>query len=485
MQTPKHACIYCRLSYAPDGSLEKVERQEGDCRDLGKRIDWGVCCVYSDNNKSAWQRNRKRKDWDAMLGSLQAGAVCPNGNTHDGILVYHGDRLIRQPWDLELLLKVADDRHLPLASPQGTRDLNSEDDRFILRIEAAQACRSSADTSRRVSRDAKARTEKGGAGVGSNRPFGYGVPTGKVGRTGKPLYDVEKLNRREAAIGRAAVKGFLSGQSQGGVITWLNTKCTTTKGNPWKANAFRHWVSSPRIAGLVERDGKLTPARWKGIITPEQREDVLALLKAQSDTYGYSGRERVYLLTGKAAECGGCRGPLYTKPSKRSGGPRMYYCKNHGCPSPVSRNVHLLDAYVIGRVLRRLNEPGFLAAVHADSGQSGLGAEIASLERRKAKAMATLEELADHPDANPGLLLKGIASYDRKITQLRAQMAATTRQRLLTRMAGVSLEQWEAEPIDVRAETVRALFRVVVLPATRRGPGFDPGGIRVERRQEV
>lgn len=474
MQTPKSAGIYCRLSFAPDKSVEKVERQEADCRKLAKHLGWTVRQVYPDNSRSAWRRDRKRPAWDQMLKDIEAGIL-------DGILVYHGDRLMRQPKDLEKLLDISDNLNLPLASPSGTRILSNEDDRFALRIEVAQACRSSADTSRRVKRGIEARTEHGRAGAGSNRPFGYGVPTGGLGKTGKPLYDLTKLNRKEAAIGREAVRRFLAGQSQGGVIAWLNTKCTTTLGNPWKANAFRAWVSSPRTAGLVERDKQMYPARWKGIITPEQREDVLALLKAQSDTYGYSGRERVYLLTGKAAECGGCDGPMYTKPAGKSGS-RLYYCKNPACPSPVSRNVRLLDEYVIGRTLRRLNEPAFVAAVHTDSGQPGLGAEIAALERRKAEATSTLEELADHPEANPGLLLKGIASYDRKIAQLRSLMAATTQQRLLTRMAGITRAQWDAEPIDVRAETVRALFRVVVLPAGRRGPGFDPASVRVERR---
>ena len=474
MQTPKSAGIYCRLSFAPDGSPEKVERQEADCRELAKRLGWTVCDVYPDNSRSAWQRNRKRPQWDRMLADIEAGKL-------DGILVYHGDRLMRQPWDLEVLLHLAKDLHLPLASPSGTRNLSDPEHQFILRIEVAQACKASDDTSRRVRRGLKARAEKGGPASGSNRPFGYGVPTEKEGRTGKPIYDLTKQNRTEARIGREAVRRFLAGQSQGGVIAWMNTKCTTTRGNPWKANAFRAWLLSPRIAGLVEHEGKLYPATWKGIVAPDEWEDAKALLQRQSDTYGYSGRERVYLLTGKAAECGGCEGPLYTKPAGRSGS-RLYYCKNPACPSPVSRNVRHLDEYVTGRVLRRLNEPAFIAAVHADSEQPGIGAEIAALERRKTEAKATLEQLADHPDVDPALLVTGLASYDRKIKQLRDQLAASSRQRLLARMAGLTREQWDAEPIDVRAETVRALFRVVVLPIGRRGPGFDPDSVRVERR---
>ncbi|MEQ4725788.1 recombinase family protein [Nonomuraea sp. B19D2] len=148
---PKAAAIYCRLSYAPDGSLEKVERQEDDCRQLADRLAWPIDerHVYKDNSRSAWQRNRKRPAWDELLEAIERGDV-------DGVLVYHGDRLIRQPYDLEKLLQLADDRQIALASPSGVRDLASEEHRFVLRIEAAQACKASADTSRRVKRGADA-----------------------------------------------------------------------------------------------------------------------------------------------------------------------------------------------------------------------------------------------------------------------------------------------------------------------------------------
>ena len=89
-----------------------------------------------------------------MLQALEAGEI-------DAIIVYHGDRLMRQPYDLEKLLSVAESKGIRLASPSGVRDLDSPDDRFILRIEVAQACRESDNTSRRVIRALKARAEKG------------------------------------------------------------------------------------------------------------------------------------------------------------------------------------------------------------------------------------------------------------------------------------------------------------------------------------
>lgn len=483
MDTPTAAAIYCRLSYAPDGSLEKVERQEGDCRDLGGRLDWGVCCVYSDNNKSAWQRNRKRRDWDAMLASLEPGAVCPRGNQHDGVIVYHGDRLNRQPWDLELLLKKADDRRIPLASPSGTRDLNNEDDRFILRIEVAQACKASADTSRRVKRGAQARAEKGIPAGAGKRPFGYGVPTGQTRENGRPIYDLTKQVPEEAALIRQAADRLLAGESQYSVVRWLNTQATTSQGNRWQWLTLKLLLRSPRIAGLVEHDGRLYDGAWEGILERSQWEDLKALFDRRRQESPSQGRERKYLLSG-TAECCNCQAPMRTKPS---GGmnrktARLYFCWNPDCTKTVSRNVEHLDAYVTGRVLHLLNDPAFMAAVHAVPDNPGVGAEITALERRKADAAAKLEELADHPDVDPALLARSLSSFDRKIAQLRAQMATTNRQRILARMAGITKAQWDAEPIDVRAETVRALFRVTVLPATWRGPGFDPASVRLERR---
>lgn len=478
---PEKAGIYCRLSYAPDGSLEKVERQEADCRALAERLGWSVSKVYSDNSRSAWKRDRKRPAWDQMLLDIEAGDL-------DGVLVYHGDRLIRQPWDLERLLKLADDKRFPLASPQGTRDLNSEDDRFILRIEVAQACKASADTSRRVRRANEARAKDGRPTIGGNRYFGYGVPTGEKGVTGKPRYDMTQLVEDEAAVGREAVERLLAGQSQGGVVAWMNTVSTTTNGNKWTPSGFRQWIMSPRIAGLIEyRPSKDAPVEmyegdWEPLISRADWEDVKTLVKQKAEQFPSHGRERVHLLTGDA-KCGSCGGPLWTKPvTGRSARSRQYYCSNPDCTNRVSRNIRLLDEYVIGRVLRRLNEPAFIDSIYAASEQPGVGAEIVNLERRRDQVRATLDELAEHPDVDPAWLVKSIVSFDRKIEKLRNQLAATSERRLLARMAGITREQWEGEPIDVRAETVRALFRVVVLPVTHRGPGFDPASVQVTRR---
>src|SRR5579859_3076293 len=162
---PVRAALYCRMSVADMGDVEKVERQEEDCRQVCERMGWEPAEAFVDNNRSAWQINRKRPRWDAMLEGVADGRF-------DAIVVYHGDRLIRQPFDLEKLLSLASERGIRLASPTGTKNLDSADDRFVLRIEAAQACRESDNISRRTRRAKQARREQGVATLGRTRAFG-------------------------------------------------------------------------------------------------------------------------------------------------------------------------------------------------------------------------------------------------------------------------------------------------------------------------
>lgn len=467
MTTPTRAGIYCRLSYAPDGSLEKVERQEGDCRQLAARLGWPVADqhIYQDNSRSAWQRNRKRPAWDRMLADVDQGAI-------DAILVYHGDRLIRQPRDLETLIGIADSKGIRIASVSGTRDLDSPDDRFILRIEAAQACRESDNTSRRVRRGWAARAKKGRPSGGGKRPFGF--------------KDLETIDPAEAAVLAEAADRLLAGQSQGGVIRWMNEVSTTSQGKKWSGAALKKILSSPRVAGLVEHEGVLYEAVWEPIITRDTWEDIKRLFAQNSAERPYYGQARIHMLSG-VAECVTCDHTVRTKPvgGRNRKTVRIYHCPNPDCPQRMARNQDHLDAYVTGRTLALLGDPRFAAelADGADTDRPGIGAEISALERRKASAKTQLENLVDYPDLDPAIMIRALESFDRRIAELRGQLATSSSQRLLGRMVGMAREQWDAEPVDVRASVIRILWRIQILPATWRGPGFDPESVRLTRRQ--
>ncbi|MEW2570517.1 recombinase family protein [Streptomyces sp. NPDC047070] len=502
---PVRAGIYCRLSYAPDGSVEKVERQEADCRELAGRLGWQVSDghVFPDNSRSAWQRNRRRPQWDAMLKAIEAREI-------DGLIVYHGDRLIRQPFDLEKLIGIAESQALRIASPSGTRNLDSPDDRFILRIEAAQACRESDNTSRRVRRGVVARVAKGLPGTaGGKRPYGWGVQTGtreKVDKaTGEtvtvPVYDTKLPRPDEIKFIKSGAERQLAGLSQGAVVRWLNKSGSrTTEGNLWTTKSWRNVMLNPRTAGLIEHDGELHQAAWDGALAVETWQAVGALYLKSAEENPYAGRERVHLLTG-VAECyrchrvgtgaqectaEACPGGHVTVRSKPSGGrnrksTRLYYCPS--CRG-VGRNLELLDAYVEGRTLRLLSDKRFAVELdRAVSDESGtdLQTQITALEQRRNKTREDLKNLADHPDVDVTLALQGLASFDRKIDELRSRMAVSRKLRRLTQMVGMSREDWAAQPVDVRSAVVQDLFRVVILPSARRGPGFDPSSVRLTR----
>ncbi|MGH3533686.1 MAG: recombinase family protein, partial [Pseudonocardiaceae bacterium] len=142
------AAVYCRVSSARDEDQTGVDRQERLCREVADRLGLviAVGCVFVDNNRSAWQRRRRRPGWDALLTVIRAGGV-------GHVIVYHPDRLMRQPRDLEELLTLSEEHDITLHGQANRRDLSDPDDRFFLRIEVAHACRSSDDTSRRL-RDA-------------------------------------------------------------------------------------------------------------------------------------------------------------------------------------------------------------------------------------------------------------------------------------------------------------------------------------------
>lgn len=527
MVIPRRPCLYTRLSYAPDGSVEKVEQQEEDGRAMGARLTWpDFCCVYVDNSASAWQRNRKRPDWERMLLTLDAdsGRLVPAepkaNHHHDGIMVYHGDRLIRQPYDLELLLNIADTRRIPLASVSGVRDLSSPDDRFILRIEAAQACRASDDTSRRVKRGRLATAQRGRMRPGGKRTFGWGALTGEMRKvidpkTGDvrevPVRDKDQTIEEELKILRECGELVLAGLSEKNALGWINKRTLTSGGRPWTQRGLKQALCTYRMAGLVEsKEGDLYRAVWEPVYADtiedalEIVEGLRAIFAANSEKYGYHGRARKHLLTG-GAECSECHEPSPEEPlggdcpsdpltcgkvhlkfsRKPVNGTPYYYCKR--CFK--GRTQANLDAYVVGRVLRLLSSAPFLRELEkyqeqAQGDRPKVAAELVALRARKRETEGQLRQLADHPNLNPLLLADSIASFDRKIKELESQADAGTGKSLMRRMVGISLEAWEQEDINIRAEVVTTLFRILVYRTSQRGPGFDPSTVKMVRRRQ-
>ena len=287
----EQAAIYCRISKADDDDQTGVDRQERICRDIADRLGLVVTRehVHVDNSRSAWQRNRKRPGWDKLLDSARQEDV-----RH--IIAYHPDRLMRQPRDLEELLQVADDHRIMLHGEANRRDLSDPDDRFILRIEVAHACRSSDDTSRRLRDFTEERAQDGKPHSGKRR-FGY---------TKNGMEIVEE----EAIIVREVFDPYLRGESPGAIARDLTgRKVKTAHGANWTAYAVRALLDSNHVASVrVYHGEEIGPGAWPAIIDMGMWAEAKAKRQfraAQFDQAGKEARRRFYLLRG-IVMCGSC-----------------------------------------------------------------------------------------------------------------------------------------------------------------------------------
>lgn len=243
------AAIYCRISKATDEDQTGVERQERICRDVAERLRLQVASghAFIDNNRSAWQRNRKRPGWDRMMQAIKSGRV-----RH--VVIYHADRLTRQPPDLEELLANAEEHHVTLHGQAGGRDLSDPDDRFILRMEVAHACRSSDDTSRRV-RDGLADRAREGKPHSGKRRFGYD-------KTGTRIIEAEA----------ETVKWVFLQYLKGKTVHWIKTRLNeqnipTALGRKWQHQTVLSLLDCHHVAGLrVYRGVEIGPGSWPAII---------------------------------------------------------------------------------------------------------------------------------------------------------------------------------------------------------------------------
>ncbi|GAA4548653.1 hypothetical protein GCM10023192_68580 [Amycolatopsis samaneae] len=225
---------YGRLSRMPDtGDLEKVETQWADNRKVIERV--GACLGKElKDGLSAWKRGVRRPGWETLLERVESGVS-------DGIVVWHTDRLFRQPRDLETLIELAN-RGFTVYSAHGSRDLADPDDRFILRIEVAHAARSSDDTSRRIKKRFETFRAQGRGHVGGPRRFGFPgrdrawTPApgesefDENGTSRRPMVSAAQVARERQAI-RDAAEALLAGVSQCAVVDeWNKAGLVTTEG---------------------------------------------------------------------------------------------------------------------------------------------------------------------------------------------------------------------------------------------------------------
>src|SRR6185437_3880522 len=87
------AGLYARISSDREGDGLGVARQLQDCEQLAAAKGWTIAERYVDDDVSAYS-GKPRPAYVRMLDDVRTGAI-------DAVVVYHLDRLHRQPKELE------------------------------------------------------------------------------------------------------------------------------------------------------------------------------------------------------------------------------------------------------------------------------------------------------------------------------------------------------------------------------------------------
>ena len=451
------AGIYARISSDRDGQQLGVRRQLEDCERLAERKGWEIVDRYIDDDVSAYN-GRHRPDYRRMLDDLRSGLI-------DAVVVWHLDRLHRQPKELEEFFEVCDAAGVRnLASVTGDVDLANDDGRFLARILGAVARKESDDKSRRIKRKALELAQAGKIGGGGTRPYGYES-------------DRRTIRVDEADIIRDCVRRVLAGESIRSICADLIERGTpTVSGKEWKTQTIRRILESGRISGQREHHGELiAQAEWPAIVDPSETARIRALFSDPDRRTNRSPRR--YLLM-RLLRCGLCGETLISRP--KAGGVRGYHCAKGpnftGC-GRISAIADSLEAFVVEAVLYRLDSPELAAALSGGTEDR----TAAPWQQEMDEAQFQLDELAKIYGERAISLSEWLSArkpIERRLAAAKKLLAERTHASVLSDHVGNALalrDLWSDLPLTrQRAIVAAVLDHVIVGPARRGYNRFDP-----------
>jgi hypothetical protein len=388
-----------------------------------------------------------------MLDDLRDGTIT-------GVLVYHLDRLHRQPKELEEFFEVCKAAGVEdLATVTGRINLADPDGQFQARILGAVARKESDDKSRRIRRKHEELAMRGKVSGGGSRPYGY-----------EP--DKRTLRPAEAAIVRECARRFRAGESLRSIVIDLNRReIPAASGGQWSPQTLRRMLGSARIAGQREHHGEVVAAaEWEAIITPAESAEIRGRL-ADPDRRTNKATRR-YLLRGLLA-CSHCGERLVARP--RSGGIRRYACASGPGFSGCGRtyiNADEVEQFVAAAVLYRLDSPELQAAL---DGRRQAAPQSERWWEEADAAQAQLDELATAYGEREITLKEWLAArkpIEQRLSAARKQLAKTSRSNVLDGYAGNAAalrEQWDSLDLSQQHAIVPAVLDHVTVGPGRRG----------------
>jgi DNA invertase Pin-like site-specific DNA recombinase len=463
----EQAAIYCRISHARDLDQTSVDRQERICRDTAARLGLVVAHVLIDPNRSAWQRNRKRPGWDRLLEIAAAAGV-----RH--VVVYHPDRLMRQPFDLEELLTIADRHGIILHGKSGSRDLSDPDDRHYLRGEVAHACRSSDDTSRRLKDAMVDRARDGKPHTGARR-FGYSA-------------DGMSIVPAEAEVIRWVCAAFLDGMTPHGIAADLARRgVPTVRGGRWTASQVLGILDSRRAAGIrVFRGEEIGPGIWPPIISEAMFREVQERRAYRSAVNAEIYPARRFFLCRGLVWCAKCGRRMAGK--SNGGAVARYGCygdkERHGL-EPCGRRISagLLESFAADAAITLLER---LTVTGGESAALLSAADHAAIEADRAE-IAELKDMWDRQEIRTAEYRQMRKAVEDRIRKIEAKTVIRPGAEVLDGLTGPGARAaWEALGQAGEQERLNAvlrfLFAAIRIGESRAPSGtFDYGRIEIEQ----
>jgi DNA invertase Pin-like site-specific DNA recombinase len=456
------AGLYARISRDRSGDELGVRRQISECEKLAKTRGFVVEATYIDNDTSAYA-GRSRPQYERLLDDVRNGRI-------EALVAWHPDRLYRHPRDLERFVETIEAAGAAVATVQaGELDLSNPSGRMVARMLGAAARYEGEHKAARQRSKHRERAEAGLPGGGGDRPFGYEE-------------DRVTIRLGEAAEIRKAARHVIDGGTlRSIVLDWSARGISTPRGGTWTKTSLRRMLGSARIAGLRTYRGQMIgKAKWKGIITPEARE---ALVATFSDPSRRAKRpSRRYLLTGGLLRCKRCGAAMVARPNAE--GARRYACaKDFGGCNGTFVIAEPLEDLVREAVFAALDGPTLtrLRQVEPEP-DDGLATEVLSLEERR-------RDLAD-AYARGTLSVASFEAADRdiegRLAEVRGRLAVRSAEAFVTALpsnAEALSAWWENADLDRRKQLLGVVLKRVEIGGAVVGrTKFDPERIGITWR---
>lgn len=457
--------LYLRISKDRDGDAEGVARQEKLGRRLAKQLDWAVIEVYRENDVSNSKfAHKKRVEYQRMLADLARGHI-------DAVIVYHSDRLVSQPKELEKLIELFESYDLDFRMIEGNIDLSTSGGILTARTLCNVADGERRSASRRYKSLHADIAEKGRPAGGGMRPFGY-EPGGM------------KIRESEAELIRDAVRRVLAGQTVTGIATeWTGTVPTATgKSMLWPASNLRRILRSARIAGRREHyDHRLVQGRrvkkligvygatWPAIITEDEHQRIRILIPDEVPTG--EAPARVALLSGKIAcgrpECLATARKLTA--AKRNGKPG-YSCQREGGCRRCGISREVADGWVKEGVIKALESRALTAENNRRAkAKASKGADpAAEVDKIKGKLAVLSRARFDDEEIDDDEYRAAREPLQAKLKAAQAKMVKVEPDGALA-VAGVNVKtlrgEWDHMTLDKRRALIDSVVeRITLLP---------------------